>query len=78
MNLALVLKLLSVLPGNGQKFTTGTIVSVLAILAMQFLPLDQNAAADMAAKIVAGGGALWAAIGYIHRLLKAKEAKKAS
>ena len=62
---------------NGKKLKLGTIISLLALVMQQLLNIPEGTAANLATQIVSGGGALLAAIGWIHQEIKAREEKKA-
>ena len=61
---------------NGKKLNTGTIMVIAVIVLKQVLGVDESTANTMATNIMMGIGGVMALWGYIHRLIKAKQAKK--
>ena len=61
---------------NGKKLNTGTIMILAVIVLKQVLGVDESTANTMATNIMMGVGGVMALWGYIHRLIKAQQAKK--
>ena len=61
---------------NGKKLNTGTIMVIAVIVLKQVLGVDESTANTMATNIMMGIGGVMALWGYIHRLIKAQQAKK--
>lgn len=62
---------------NGLKFTTGTVVVLVAMVMQQFLGIEKTEATNIATNIMMGVGGVLALVGYVHRVIKAQAAKKA-
>lgn len=60
---------------NGKKLNTGTII-MLAVLALKYFGMDESTATSTATGIMLGVGAVITLVGFIHRWIKAKQAKK--
>jgi energy-converting hydrogenase Eha subunit C len=61
---------------NGKKFNTGAVVTILAIVLQQVfvkLNIGHDQAVGIATAVVEGVGAVIMVVGYIHRLIKAKQ-----
>jgi hypothetical protein len=58
---------------NGKKMDTGTIVTIMAIV-LQHFGASQGEALTMSTDIMMGMGGVILVIGFIHRLIKAKQA----
>lgn len=60
---------------NGHKLNTGTVVVIAAVVMQQYLGIDHETATNIATQIMLGVGGVLSLVGYIHRLVKAKQAK---
>jgi hypothetical protein len=66
---------------NGKKLNTGTITTLIATvlyMAFQQFGLDNDTAVMWATLLVGAVGAIIGIVGYIHRMIKAAQVKKAA
>jgi len=61
---------------NGKKLNTGTIMVIAVVVIKQVLGVSETEATNMATNLMMGVGGVMALWGYVHRLIKAKQAKK--
>jgi uncharacterized membrane protein YuzA (DUF378 family) len=61
---------------NGKKMNTGTIMVISVIVLQKVLGIGESEATSMATNIMMGVGGVMALWGYVHRLIKARQAAK--